>query len=152
MVCDNGEGHYVPKAFSDRLARAESFLIETRRELKLERQNKNLLEETQRAIHVERQSRECLKRDLDLVKEQLTNLVSSVRVNESRQPGNAHGVKFQDTMDINYCNNPLIQKENDPSDLKNFEFIPHLNRRNPTSNIYAKSTTTTLAAAAKTNC
>ena len=51
MVCDNGEGHFVPKAFADRLARAESLLTESRRELKLERQNKNFLEETQRALH-----------------------------------------------------------------------------------------------------
>ena len=46
------------KAFADRLARAESLLTEARRELTLERQNKNLLEKTQRGLHVERQSRD----------------------------------------------------------------------------------------------
>ena len=46
MVCDNGEGHYIPKAFADRLACAESLLTETPRELKLEQQNNHLLEET----------------------------------------------------------------------------------------------------------
>ena len=43
-----------------------------------------------------------MQKDLDLVKGQLANLVSSTRVNESRQQGNAHRVQFQDTMDINY--------------------------------------------------
>ena len=64
MVCDNGEGNYVPKAFVDRLAHGESLLTETRRELKLERQNKNSLEESQHALHVECQSRKCLQKDL----------------------------------------------------------------------------------------
>ena len=63
MVYDDGERHYVPKAFADKLARAESLLTQTRRELKLEQQNKNLLEGTLRALHLECQSRQFLLKD-----------------------------------------------------------------------------------------
>ena len=59
----------------------------------------------QRELNLERKSREILEKDLNIVKAQLTNIISSTHVNDLKQNGGEHRVQFQDTFDINYLNN-----------------------------------------------
>ena len=89
---------------------------------------KNLLSQAQRELNLERKGREKLEKDLDVVKAQLANIVSSTRVIDSKQNSGGNRVQFQDTFDINYLHNPNIPAARNDPELISFDSIHQVER------------------------